>query len=216
MNKWQRVVLATGLCAFGVVGLVPPWMAKTTLGARLLKQHAIGHYFIGTPPAAEYAHYIVTVYSIDRDRLGILWTIIVVVTSGTLLLLRNAPARADERVSGDISSTAPAAPAPAAPPAVIDRDFAGEERIDAPALGRTFQPNAHFRPLVRGMRSLTENKIMSVGIVLAMVYMALTTPLEPWSEFVGRVGFSVLFPGAIWGAVGIGIHRFAKGERPFK
>src|ERR671931_94061 len=87
MNPRQRLTLTAGLIVFLVVGLVPPWTATRKYGSLLLGTNAAGHHLILDPPQARRDGQALVSYGVDLQRLGILWVIIVVATSGSLYLL---------------------------------------------------------------------------------------------------------------------------------
>ncbi|NQU06020.1 MAG: hypothetical protein HQ568_08000 [Calditrichaeota bacterium] len=91
MNKKQKIVLWIGLVLFMLMGIFPPWyyVYKSEISADI--SYKSGYYCLFVPP-----HSYKKEYRIDKTRLHIQWTIVVVVAVCLILTLKDIKKREEK------------------------------------------------------------------------------------------------------------------------
>ena len=88
MNWKQKLVLMLGIAIFVIMGIYPPWVLR--FGSNAYPQTAVGPY----APITEYTEFSdrnrgTYLKYIDLYRLGVQWIMVVVVTGGLIVVLKD-------------------------------------------------------------------------------------------------------------------------------
>ena len=84
MNRKQTILMWVGILALVGMSLYPPWVARSLHDGVVVKY--IGHSWMTRAPAPDLKYCF---KSIDFDRLGIQWGMVVVITIGLMLTFRD-------------------------------------------------------------------------------------------------------------------------------
>jgi len=91
MNREQKTCLLVGMTAIAVMGLFPPWVLESKVGSGKYEKYTLepGPYsWIGSPPT-HVRYEEATARFIDLYRLGVQYFIVIVVTVGLIVILKD-------------------------------------------------------------------------------------------------------------------------------